>query len=120
MEARRVTQYYRFANREMLSQSGERTLIPTIIPPGVGHVHTIFSTTCRALADLVGLYGASLSLPVDFRVKSTGMGHANKNVISQFPLLDTKLPSFDWVASRALGSSICAKTALSGSCRMGA
>src|SRR5690606_20724935 len=31
-EAKRVTEYYRFINREMLSQSGERTLITTLIP----------------------------------------------------------------------------------------
>ena len=44
IKAKRVTEYYRFIHRRMLSQSGERTLISTIIPPGAGHINTCIGT----------------------------------------------------------------------------
>ncbi len=83
-----VTDCYRFVNREMLSQSGERTFIPIIIPKGVGHIHTCLSTTFAGIDNLILYYGLSVSIPIDFRVKSTGMGHANTTLINQLPLLE--------------------------------
>ena len=83
----RITEYYRFVNREMLSQAGERTLLPTIVPPGVGQVHTIFSVIFQQPWDLLDFAAMAVSLPVDFRVKSTGMGHANKTLLEQLPIL---------------------------------
>jgi hypothetical protein len=83
-----VTEFYRFVNREMLSQAGERTLLSTIVPPGVGHVNTIFSNSFKSAMTLVDYAGTCLSLPVDFRVKTTGMGHANKTLMDQLPYAD--------------------------------
>ena len=85
-ERRPVTEYYRFVNREMLSQAGERTFIPAIVPPGAGQVNTVFSVIFRELRTLVDFSGMAVSLPVDFRVKSTGMGHANKTLLEQLPV----------------------------------
>lgn len=76
----RVTDYYRFVNREMLSQAGERTFLPTIVPPGVGQVNTIFSVIFQQPWALLDFASMAVSVPVDFRVKSTGMGHANKTL----------------------------------------
>ncbi|MGF1614205.1 MAG: hypothetical protein ACFCVA_09915, partial [Gammaproteobacteria bacterium] len=90
---RRVTEYYRLINREMLSQSGERTFVTAVLPPGVGHVHTCFGIVLQNVETLLDLYCLSVSVPVDFRVKSTGMGHANKNVLSQLPLLVHDAPA---------------------------
>ncbi|MGL4504040.1 MAG: Eco57I restriction-modification methylase domain-containing protein, partial [Planktothrix sp.] len=42
-----VTEFYRVAHRKRLSQSGERTLISTIIPKDVGHIHTCTSITFK-------------------------------------------------------------------------
>ncbi|MCB1809819.1 MAG: hypothetical protein KDJ99_33030, partial [Candidatus Competibacteraceae bacterium] len=70
----------------MLSQSGERTFIPSIFPLGVGHVHTCISTVLKNPQRLLDLFAFALSLPVDFRVKSTGMGHANKNLLNNLPM----------------------------------
>jgi hypothetical protein len=38
---------------------------------------------------MVGFLAYSLSVPADFRVKSTGMGHANTSLISQLPIPQT-------------------------------
>ncbi len=54
--------------------------------------------------DLLDLFAFALSIPVDFRVKSTGMGHANKNVLGQLPMI-SKVLGFvrDGLHLRALG-----------------
>ncbi len=90
-EPKPVTAYFRQAGREMLNQSGERTLIVALLPKGVGHIHTVLSTAMSDVATLVDFHALSLSLPVDFRIKSTGAGHANISTISQLPLLSPSL-----------------------------
>lgn len=85
--ARPVTAYYRHVNREMAAQSGERTLIPALIPPGVAHVHTCISTAFHRTSDLLDFHGLSLSIAADFFIKSTGAGHANHAYLSRLPLL---------------------------------
>ncbi|MGR5282292.1 Eco57I restriction-modification methylase domain-containing protein [Photobacterium damselae] len=86
-EPRPVTDYYRFVNREMIGPSSERTMIATIIPKGVGHINTCLGTVFKRYADLLDYLGMTLSVPVDYRVKSTGMGHANTTLINQLPVL---------------------------------
>ncbi|NLS14836.1 class I SAM-dependent DNA methyltransferase [Vibrio sp. SM6] len=86
-EPRPVTDYYRFVNREMIGPSSERTMIATIIPKGVGHINTCLGTVFKRYADLLDYFGMTLSVPIDYRVKSTGMGHANTTLINQLPVL---------------------------------
>jgi len=87
-EHKPVTEYYRFVNREMLSQSGERTLLGTILPRGAGHINTCIATVFKIHRQCVDFLAAAISLPVDFRVKTTGMGHANTTLIAQLPVWD--------------------------------
>ncbi|TIC80327.1 Eco57I restriction-modification methylase domain-containing protein [Crenobacter intestini] len=85
-EAKAVTGYYRHTNREMLSQSGERTLISILLPPGVGHVHTCISTAFKSSVRLLDFHALTLSIPLDFFMKSTGAGHANHAYLSRLPI----------------------------------
>ncbi len=82
-----ITEYYRFVNRDMIGPNAERTFISVIIPKNVGHVLTCLSTCFRNTHDLLNYYTFSLSLPIDFLVKSTGSGHANMPLIRQLPML---------------------------------
>ena len=82
----KVTDYYRFVNREMLSQAGERTLLPVIMPRGIGHVNTTIAQVFKDARDLVVFCAYAMSTAVDFRVKTTGMGHANTTLLNQLPL----------------------------------
>lgn len=82
-----VTAFYRLVNREMLSQAGERTLISCVIPKNIGHINTTLATVFKSYRIMLDYYSLSLSIPVDFRVKSTGMGHANTTLIIQLPVL---------------------------------
>lgn len=87
-----VTEFYRYLSREMLSQAGERTLVPCLIPPGVGHVHTGISLCFQRDDHLLDLVAMAASVPVDFFIKTTGMGHANDNILKRLPLLPDDSP----------------------------
>ena len=72
VEPKRVTEYYRLAYRGMLSVSGERTLTPVIIPPGVGHINGVQSTSFIAAERMLEQALIAVSLVGDFYVKTTG------------------------------------------------
>ena len=84
------TNYFRHVNREMIGPSSERTLISCIIPKEISHINTCLSTAFKNIDDLLNYHSMCLSIVVDYRVKSTGMGHANTSLINQLPTLDTK------------------------------
>lgn len=97
-----VTDHYRHVNREMITPPGERTLITAIIPPGIAHIHTVLGTAFKSLLQLLDYHALTLSVPVDYRVKSTGMGHANITLINQLPVLDSESPVRSLLHLRAL------------------
>jgi hypothetical protein len=101
-EKKPVTEFYRVTSREMLSQSGERTYVPTLLPKGSGHVHTCISTVFQQGVSVVDFLSMGISVPVDFFVKSTGMGHANKNVLRQLPFPPADAPQLPGLRSRTL------------------
>jgi hypothetical protein len=85
-EPKLVTQYYRHVNREMIGSSAERTLISALLMPNVAHINTCISTTFRNVRQLADFHSLSLSVPLDFFMKSTGAGHANQAYLSRFPV----------------------------------
>lgn len=82
-----VTDYYRLCYRGMLSQSGERTLISTLIPPGVAHIHGAQSTTFKTSETLVNQAIISASVIGDFYTKTTGRSNLMATWAS-FPYLN--------------------------------
>lgn len=88
--SRPITDFYRHINREMIGPSSERTLISCLIPPDFAHINTCISTAFRDDKDLLRYHVLTLSIVIDYRVKSTGMAHANTSLINQLPLLATK------------------------------
>lgn len=88
--ARAITEYYRHVNREMISPSAERSLIPALLPKGIGHVHTCISTAFKSSEGLLDFHALTLSTPLDFFMKTTGAGHANHAYLSRMP---TYIPS---------------------------
>lgn len=83
-----VLSCYRHANREMIGSSAERTFISAILPPGAAHVNTVLSIAFRSTNSLLDFHSLALSVPMDFRVKSTGAAHANPSLVSALPILD--------------------------------
>ncbi|MGO2137034.1 MAG: Eco57I restriction-modification methylase domain-containing protein [Marinobacter sp.] len=88
---RLVTEYYRFIARSMLSQSGERTLISALFPPGVAHIDPCNSLTFAKQSDLLAFGAAAQSVVFDFWVKTTGNPRFRNNLAQFMPLL--KLPA---------------------------
>lgn len=86
-QPRLVTEYYRVVNREMIGPSSERTLTTAIIPKGVAHINTCLCTAFKSEQIMLDFFSMTLSIVLDYRVKSTGMGHANTSLINQLPIL---------------------------------
>lgn len=78
--------HYRVAARLMMSQAGERTLIPAIIPPHSSHIVTAISTTFRDNRLLVEFAALTSSLTLDFFIKTIGCGAMHASRIESFPL----------------------------------
>jgi hypothetical protein len=77
----RLDTNYRLINREMIDNLSERTLITAIIPPKTSHVHTILGNVFESDDILLDSFSFSLSIVVDFYVRSRSLSHANNGVI---------------------------------------
>lgn len=84
--AKPVTAHFRVINREMLAQSGERTLHTVLIPIGPAWMKTSVGHTFREHAEMIGFLAFSHALPIDFFVKSTGIAHANISFVGMLPI----------------------------------
>lgn len=90
-EPKRVTEYYRVVNREMIGPSSERTLITALLPPQIAHINTCLATMFKCSWQMLDYFAGTLSIVLDYRVKSTGMGHANTSLINQLPVLNNNV-----------------------------
>jgi hypothetical protein len=93
---------YRVAWRRMAANTGERTLIPAIIPPGATHVDGVFSAGSPGDTMLIPLVAAAAgSLLLDFMTRVVPKGDIRAPQFSRLPL-----PSFEavgkYLALRAL------------------
>jgi type I restriction-modification system DNA methylase subunit len=84
---KKITEYFRLANREMVKPDWERTLQAALIPTGAYHINVLVGTAFRSTRDLIRFAAGATSLAFDFFVKTTGSGHIRNNVLDQLPLL---------------------------------
>ena len=84
---RKVTAYYRVVNREMVNASRERTFITAVIPRDVALIHTNVATVFRDPGTCLDFAALSMSLVLDFFIKTTGTGHVNLSWLSRLPVL---------------------------------
>ncbi|ACV62292.1 conserved hypothetical protein [Desulfofarcimen acetoxidans DSM 771] len=70
-----VIEHYRLALRNMLSQSGSRTIVSAIIAKGVAHIHGIVSVTFEDKSILLSTAAVTQSLIGDFYIKTTGRSY---------------------------------------------
>src|SRR5690554_6920975 len=87
--ARLVTEYYRWVNRRMFGASSERSLIGTIVPKQVGHIHPVLSTTFRHSEHLLSFAAACYSVVSDFFLKTTGKADVYESTLRTFPLVSS-------------------------------
>ncbi len=84
---KKYTDEYRIVMRKMIGLSGERSLIPAIIPPGTGHIDGLFGI---ATQDNICFWGGLFaSLPYDYLVKASGKSNCRYDLMSRVLLPDS-------------------------------
>ena len=89
-EAKKITDYYRFVNRARTGASSERSLICTIAPKGIAHVHSILSTAFRQSSDALNFLGSCQSLLADFYLKTTGKASVLESTLQALPFIESR------------------------------
>ena len=86
--------HYRVAWRRMAANTGERTLIPAIIPPGAAHVHPVTSAGAPHLPSplLVVMQGVLSSLLADFAIRSAPKGDIHGTTLNRLPMVPLDHP----------------------------
>ena len=88
---RRVSDYYRVVNREMVSNTLERTFVTALLPRGVAG-STVVATAFRDTAECVDYAAISMSIVLDFFIRSTATGHVRSSWLDRVPLLMDDCP----------------------------
>ena len=86
-EPRKVTDYYRLIHRAMISAALERTLVTAIIPKEVGLINAGVATAFRDAGQLLDFAALSMSIVLDFFMKTTGSSNVNVAWLSRLPFL---------------------------------
>ena len=92
-EPLKVTAFHRVANREMVGVASERTLVTALVPRGAASIHTVVATAFRNSLDCVDFLALSVSIVLDFLIKSTGTGHVNSHLLQRLPVLTDDCPT---------------------------
>ncbi|MFT4187831.1 MAG: hypothetical protein QM621_04550 [Aeromicrobium sp.] len=85
---------YRVAWRKMAANTGERTLISAVIPPGAAHIDGVFSVT-PVSDDLVKLVDVSLqlaSLTSDLVVRAAPKANIRATTVERIPAIESGHP----------------------------
>ena len=86
--------HYRIAWRTQVPLTGERTLTPSIIPPGSAHVDGLYSASAPQHHEdgLVLASGTLSSLLVDFYARSRGFTHIRSSAANSLPTVSPASP----------------------------
>lgn len=96
--------YYRVAWRRMAANTGERTLIPAIIPPGAAHVNPIYCLGLPngELSTVVAVAGVLASLLSDFSIRAAPKGDIIFGTINRLAMVPLDHPLLDSLILRTL------------------
>ena len=85
--------HYRVAWRNMAANTGERTFIPALIPPGTAHIHGISSIGLPGAeaSDLVRVAACAGSLVHDFAVRVAPKSTISATTVGRLPLVDDRM-----------------------------
>lgn len=101
-KTQRVTDLYRVNVSRGLSQGGERTLQPSVLPIGWAHIDSVFSVVFKRQELVPVILGLWCSLPYDFFVKSTGKANFRSDLAKRMALPEEAVGSTSLLV-RALG-----------------
>ena len=94
--------HYRVAWRKMAANTGERTLIPAIIPPGAAHIDGVMSTSARDSLTTMRVQASCTSLLSDFYTRSAPKANLRQAQIDQLPIVEVKHPLLPELLLRTL------------------
>lgn len=86
------TNYFRETHREFVNSARSRTLHSCILPPGFPIVGSLVNIALETPHDTVTLSALFSSLPYDYLVKVSGVGHIKQYVTDALPLPDLERP----------------------------
>ena len=78
--------YYKIGFRNMMSQSGERTLICAVLPRKTAHIHGVRSISFLNRTDTVDMAALCCSIVMDFYMKTIGSDNLMPSRMQSFPL----------------------------------
>ncbi|MFI7136819.1 DNA methyltransferase [Streptomyces massasporeus] len=82
---RSYTEFYRMAWREMIAPDTERSLYVALVPPGAAHVDLVHSATLGDTRLSALTAGFWTGLPIDYLLRTTGVGHLKKAPARRMP-----------------------------------
>ena len=83
---RSARDYYRLAWRYMANNKNERTLIPSLVPPGPAHIHSVNTIGRLDSTSLVTLVATLSSLMADFYVRVAPKSTISPTTLARVPL----------------------------------
>ena len=90
----------------MVGSTLERTYISALIPKSVAVIHTSVATVFRHVERCVDFLALSLSVVLDFFIKSTGASEVNVSLLNRLPVLsqdcNTKIRATLWLRTLCL------------------
>ena len=84
---RKSTEYWRVVNRRMVGPLAERSLISALIPQDAALIHTVVASVFRTAVAGLEFAGLSMSVVLDFFIKSAGTGEVNVSWLRRLPVL---------------------------------
>ncbi|WP_018158481.1 hypothetical protein [Thioalkalivibrio sp. ALE14] len=104
---RKLTDYYRYANRTRSQPDDTRTLISAILPKGVTHVHSILSVCFSDERQMVLFAGCTHSIVFDFFARSVGKENWGYDAVGNMPIIEGKFSEL--IVNRSLRLNCVAK-----------
>lgn len=81
-------EFYRFAVRKMINLNSERSLIGSMVMPGVAHVNSVDSMAFKENTQLLNATAILTSLPYDFSIKASGKTNLHDHDVRGLPWTD--------------------------------
>ena len=97
----KYTHEYRVAARKMVDIEGERTLMPALLPPHIGHTNGIIGFAFKNAQEAAMVLGLISSLPYDFFIKVCGKGNLYMSTVGMLPTMDVLNPIIEEITCRA-------------------
>jgi hypothetical protein len=87
----RFDERFRIVYRKMLAITGERTLIPAIVPPNACNIDGAFSVVFESDREMVSFSGLCASIVLDFFIRINGKANLRGDTIGGLPTAQTSI-----------------------------